>query len=100
MFKADISLSEIESLESAISECGASETQLVGINDFGIAVGFDVVNRAMHGIIFDSHEAQRTALPRGYLPLANYVAANCRKVDNSCRWLVRTSNHQNSVTTS
>ena len=41
---------------------GASETELLGINDFGIAVGFDMVNGAMHGIIFNSHTGKFTTL--------------------------------------
>jgi hypothetical protein len=45
---------------------GASETQLLGINDFGIAVGFDVVNGVQHGIVFDSHTGKFTTLdPNG-----------------------------------
>lgn len=34
---------------------GASETQLLGLNDQGLAVGFDVVNGVMNGILFNSH---------------------------------------------
>jgi len=41
---------------------GASETELLGINDFGVAVGFDMVNGAMHGITFDSHTGKFTTL--------------------------------------
>jgi hypothetical protein len=33
---------------------GASETELLGLNDRGIAVGFDVVNGVQHGILFNS----------------------------------------------
>jgi len=41
---------------------GASKTELLGINDFGIAVGFDMVNSTMHGIIFNSHTGKFTTL--------------------------------------
>ena len=41
---------------------GASETELLGINDFGIAVGLDMVNGAMHGIIFNSNTGKFTTL--------------------------------------
>ena len=41
---------------------GASETELLGINDFGIAVGLDMVNGAMHGIVFNSHTGKFTTL--------------------------------------
>jgi hypothetical protein len=34
---------------------GATTTQLLGLNDQGLAVGFDVVNGVMHGLVFDSH---------------------------------------------
>ena len=45
---------------------GASETQLLGINDFGIAVGFDVVNGVQHGVIFNSNTGKFTTLdPHG-----------------------------------
>ena len=45
---------------------GASETQLLGINDFGIAVGFDVVNGVQHGIVFNSNTGKFTTLdPHG-----------------------------------
>ena len=32
---------------------GASTTELLGLNDFGLAVGFDVVGGVTHGIIYD-----------------------------------------------
>jgi hypothetical protein len=45
---------------------GASETQLLGINDFGIAVGFDVVNGVQHGVILNSNTGKFTTLdPNG-----------------------------------
>jgi hypothetical protein len=47
---------------TTVTAPGASETELLGINDFGIAVGFDVVNGAMHGILFDSHTGKFTTL--------------------------------------
>jgi hypothetical protein len=47
---------------TTVTAPGASETQLLGINDFGVAVGFDVVNGAMHGIIFNSHTDKFTTL--------------------------------------
>ncbi len=47
---------------TTVNAPGASETQLLGINDSGIAVGFDVVNGAMHGIIFNSHADKFTTL--------------------------------------
>ncbi|MDH2382757.1 hypothetical protein [Bradyrhizobium sp. CER78] len=34
---------------------GATMTELLGVNDHGIAVGEDVVNGVTHGIIYDSH---------------------------------------------
>jgi hypothetical protein len=44
----------------------ASETQLLGINDFGVAVGFDVVRGVQHGIIFNSDTGKFTKLdPHG-----------------------------------
>jgi hypothetical protein len=33
---------------------GATETELLGLNDHGIAVGFDVVNGVTHGIIYNT----------------------------------------------
>jgi hypothetical protein len=39
-----------------------TETQLLGINDLGIAVGFDVDSTGMHGIIYNSHTGQFTTL--------------------------------------
>src|SRR5579863_1987214 len=41
---------------------GASVTELLGLNDFGMAVGFDVVNGAMHGVIFNSRTDTFTTL--------------------------------------
>jgi hypothetical protein len=33
---------------------GATETELLGLNDHGIAVGFDIVNGVTHGIIYNT----------------------------------------------
>jgi len=41
---------------------GASETELLGINDFGIAVGFDVVDGVNHGIVYNSFTHTLTTL--------------------------------------
>lgn len=41
---------------------GATETELLGLNDHGIAVGFDVVNGVTHGIIYDSKTGTFTTL--------------------------------------
>ncbi len=40
---------------STVNAPGASETQLLGLNDHGLAVGFDVVNGVMNGILFNSN---------------------------------------------
>jgi hypothetical protein len=47
---------------STVDAPGASETELLGFNDFGIAVGLDMVNGAMHGIVFNSHTGRFTTL--------------------------------------
>jgi PEP-CTERM motif len=39
---------------TTVDPAGATETQLLGLNDQGVAVGFDVVDGFMHGIIFNS----------------------------------------------
>jgi hypothetical protein len=39
---------------TTVNAPGASETQLLGLNDHGLAVGFDVVNGVMNGILFNS----------------------------------------------
>jgi hypothetical protein len=41
---------------------GATETQLLGLNDNGIAVGFDVVNGVTHGIIYNTQTKTFTTL--------------------------------------
>lgn len=40
----------------------ATETELLGLNDHGIAVGFDVVNGVTHGIIYNSKKGTFTTL--------------------------------------
>ena len=40
----------------------ATQTQLLGLNDKGIAVGFDVVDNVMHGIIYNSATKMFTTL--------------------------------------
>jgi hypothetical protein len=47
---------------TTIDAPGASETELLGLNDFGIAVGFDVVNGAQHGVVYNSHTGTFTTL--------------------------------------
>ena len=47
---------------TTVSAPGASETELLGLNDFGIAVGFDVVDGAMHGILYNSYTHAFTTL--------------------------------------
>lgn len=39
---------------STVDAPGATETELLGLNDRGIAVGFDVVGGVTHGLIFDT----------------------------------------------
>lgn len=41
---------------------GASLTQLLGLNDHGVAVGQDVVDGVTHGVIYDSHTGAFTVL--------------------------------------
>jgi hypothetical protein len=41
---------------------GASETELLGLNDLGIAVGFDIVNGVTHGIIYNTNTHTFTTL--------------------------------------
>jgi hypothetical protein len=41
---------------------GASETELLGLNDHGIAVGFDIVNGVTHGIIYNTKTGTFTTL--------------------------------------
>ena len=41
---------------------GATETELLGFNDFGVAVGFDVVANKMHGIVYNSRTNSFTTL--------------------------------------
>ena len=41
---------------------GATETELLGLNDHGIAVGFDIVNNFMHGIIYNTKTGAFTTL--------------------------------------
>jgi hypothetical protein len=41
---------------------GASETELLGLNDLGMAVGFDVVNGVTHGIIYNTKTGKFTTL--------------------------------------
>jgi hypothetical protein len=36
---------------TTVNAPGTTETELLGLNDHGIAVGFDVVNGVTHGII-------------------------------------------------
>jgi hypothetical protein len=38
---------------TTVSGPGATQTQLLGLNDKGMAVGFDVVGGVMHGILYD-----------------------------------------------
>ncbi len=47
---------------------GASATELLGLNDFGVAVGFDMVNGAQHGVVFNSRTDTFTTLdpPHGH----------------------------------
>jgi hypothetical protein len=40
----------------------ASETELLGLNDLGIAVGFDIVKGKMHGIIYNTNTHTFTTL--------------------------------------
>jgi hypothetical protein len=40
----------------------ASETELLGLNDLGMAVGFDVVKGVMHGIIYNTQTGKFTTL--------------------------------------
>jgi hypothetical protein len=40
----------------------ASETELLGLNDLGIAVGFDIVKGVMHGIIYNTNTHTFTTL--------------------------------------
>ncbi len=47
---------------TTVDPVGATETQLLGLNDNGLAVGFDVVGGAMHGIIFNSMTDSFTTL--------------------------------------
>jgi hypothetical protein len=47
---------------TTVTAPGASETQLLGINDFGIAVGFDVVDGVNHGIVYNSFTHTLTTL--------------------------------------
>jgi hypothetical protein len=39
---------------TTVNAPGATETELLGLNDHGIAVGFDVVNGVTHGIIYNT----------------------------------------------
>jgi hypothetical protein len=39
---------------TTVNAPGATETELLGLNDHGIAVGFDVVNNVTHGIIYNT----------------------------------------------
>jgi len=39
---------------STVDPLGSTETELLGLNDEGIAVGLDVVGGVMHGIVFNS----------------------------------------------
>jgi len=41
---------------------GASETELLGLNDHGIAVGFDIVNGVTHGLVYNSRTGRFTTL--------------------------------------
>jgi hypothetical protein len=41
---------------------GATETELLGLNDHGIAVGFDIVNGVTHGIIYNIKTGTFTTL--------------------------------------
>jgi hypothetical protein len=41
---------------------GATETELLGLNDLGIAVGFDIVNGVTHGIIYNTKTGTFTTL--------------------------------------
>ena len=41
---------------------GATTTELLGLNDQGIAVGFDIVNNMMHGIIYNTKTGAFTTL--------------------------------------
>jgi hypothetical protein len=41
---------------------GATQTELLGVNDQGIAVGEDIVNGVMHGLIFDAKTDTFTTL--------------------------------------
>ncbi|HXZ14602.1 MAG TPA: PEP-CTERM sorting domain-containing protein [Roseiarcus sp.] len=51
---------------STVDAPGASETQLLGLNDRGFAVGFDDVNGVMNGIVFNSAlDAFTNINPRG-----------------------------------
>jgi len=41
---------------------GATETELLGLNDRGLAVGFDIVNGVTHGLIYNSKTGTFTTL--------------------------------------
>ncbi len=47
---------------TTVNAPGASETELLGLNDHGIAVGFDVVKGVNHGIIYNSFTHSFTTL--------------------------------------
>lgn len=54
---------------------GATQTELLGVNDHGIAVGEDIVNGVMHGIIYDAHTGTFTTLddPNGVATTFNGI---------------------------
>ena len=47
---------------TTVNAPGATETELLGLNDHGIAVGFDIVNSFMHGIIYNTKTGAFTTL--------------------------------------
>jgi hypothetical protein len=47
---------------TTVNAPGAKETELLGINKFGIAVGLDVDSTGMHGIVYNSHTGKFTTL--------------------------------------
>jgi hypothetical protein len=47
---------------TTINAPGATTTELLGLNDYGIAVGEDIVDGVTHGIIYNSYTGQFTTL--------------------------------------